>query len=69
MKYLYKIKNGKYLLYRNTYKYGEYKNNLGCPCILENLDKKRYDFIIYDGQNHKTQLESDNEYIIEIKKK
>ena len=69
LKYINKIKNGKYLFYRNTYKYGKYKNNMGCPCILDNLDKKKYEFIIYDRLNHNTQRYSDKEYVIEIIKK
>jgi hypothetical protein len=63
------MRNGKDFLYQNTYKYGEFKNNLGCHCILDNLDKRRYEFIIYDGLNDKTQKYSENEYVIEVRKK
>jgi hypothetical protein len=63
------MRNEKNILYQNTYKYGEFKNNLGCQCILENINKKKYEFIIYDGLNHKTQEYSENEYVIEVRKK
>ena len=64
-----KNEKNKNLIFVQTYKYGQFYDNLGCNCIKELFDKNEYTMTIHECSNHETQFFSKDEYIVEIRKK